>query len=66
MACVDYMRNFYNQEDFKADQYSVFLPDVIKMCNTMILETYTKNTEILNEILELYRFLVEKYASHAH
>ena len=32
----------------------------------MILESYTKNTEILNEILELYRFLVEKYASYAH
>ena len=35
------------------------------MCNLMIRETYTKNTEILNEILELYRFIVEKYASHA-
>jgi hypothetical protein len=33
------------------------------MCNQMILLSYTKNTEILNEILELYRFIVEKYAS---
>jgi hypothetical protein len=63
MACVDYMRNFFNQEYFKVDQYSGFLPEVITMCNTMILETYSKNTEILNEILELYRFVVEKYAS---
>jgi len=31
----------------------------------MIKETYTKNTEILNDILELYRFIVEKYASHS-
>jgi hypothetical protein len=31
----------------------------------MIKETYTKNTEVLNEILELYRFIVEKYAAHA-
>ncbi|CDW75637.1 UNKNOWN [Stylonychia lemnae] len=31
----------------------------------MIQQTYTKNIEILNEILELYRFIVEKYASHA-
>lgn len=35
------------------------------MCNMMIKQTYTLNTEILNEILELYRFIVEKYASHA-
>ena len=35
------------------------------MCNQMIRESYTKNTEILNEILGLYRFIVEKYASHA-
>lgn len=63
---MDYMRNFFNQVNFKTEQYACFLPEVIAMCNSMIFETYTKNTEILNEILELYRFLVEKYASHAH
>ena len=65
MACVEYMKSFYNQTDFRVDAYSHFLGDVITMCNKMIQETYTKNTEILNEILELYRFIVEKYAAHA-
>ncbi len=65
MACVEYMKNFYNQTVFRVDAYAHFLGDVIAMCNSMIQSTYTKNTEILNEILELYRFIVEKYASHA-
>ena len=65
MACVDYMKNFYNDQYFKAEQYAHFLGDVIQMCNKMIQSTYTKNTEILNEILELYRFIVEKYSAHA-
>ena len=46
------------------DAYSHFLEDVLTMCNDMIMRTYTQNTEILNEILELYRFIVEKYANH--
>jgi hypothetical protein len=65
MACVDYMTNFYNDANFRTDTYAHFLGDVIQMCNMMIKQTYTLNTEILNEILELYRFIVEKYASHA-
>jgi hypothetical protein len=65
MACVDFMTNFYNDDCFRTEAYAHFLGDVILMCNHMIRETYTKNTEILNEILELYRFIVEKYASHA-
>lgn len=59
------MRNFYNDANFKVDSYGHFLGDVIQMCNQMILQTYTKNIEILNEILELYRFIAEKYASSA-
>ncbi len=65
MACVEYMKNFYNQQNFRVDAYSHFLGDVLTMCNDMIMRTYTKNTEVLNEILELYRFIVEKYAEHS-
>ena len=65
MACVDYMTNFYNDANFRTDTYAHFLGDVLQMCNLMIKQTYTLNTEILNEILELYRFIVEKYSSHA-
>jgi hypothetical protein len=62
---VEYMKNFYNQQNFRVDAYAHFLGDVLTMCNDMIMRTYTKNTEVLNEILELYRFIVEKYAEHA-
>ena len=65
MACVEYMKNFYNDANFRTDAYATVLGSVIQMCNQMIRSTYTKNTEILNEILELYRLIVEKYASHA-
>lgn len=57
------MKNFYNDHYFKSERYSQLLGDVVQMCNKMILTTYTHNTEILNEILELYRLIVEKYAS---
>jgi len=57
------MKNFYNDHYFKSERYSQLLGDVVQMCNKMILTTYTQNTEILNEILELYRLIVEKYAS---
>jgi hypothetical protein len=62
MVCVEYMKNFYNWEHFNSGVYSHFLTDVLRMCNQMIMTTYTKKTEILNEVLELYRLIVEKYA----
>lgn len=62
MACIDYIKSFYNDAYFKTEAYAHILIDVISMCNKMILTTYTKNTEVLNEILELYRLLVEKYS----
>lgn len=60
---MEYMRNFYNDANFRVAAYAHCLGDVMRMCNQMIQLSYTKNTEILNEILELYRFIVEKYAS---
>jgi hypothetical protein len=63
MACIDYIKSFYNDAYFKTETYAHILTEVIAMCNKMIMTTYTKNTEVLNEILELYRLLVEKYSS---
>ena len=67
MACIDYMRNFYNQSEFRVEAYAHFLGDVLGMCNRMIQNSYQRsnNAEILNEVLELYRFVVEKYAAEA-
>lgn len=63
MACIEYIKSFYNDAYFKTDAYAHILSDVIGMCNKMIMTTYTKNTEVLNEILELYRLIVDKYSS---
>jgi hypothetical protein len=60
MACIDYMKNFYFDMYFKTDTYQSLLKDVLTMSNTMIMKTYQKNSEVLNEVLELYRIIVEK------
>ena len=62
MACVEYMKSFYFDMYFKTDSYSHILADVIIMCNKMIETTYKINTEVLNEVLELYRLIVDKYS----
>jgi hypothetical protein len=64
MGCIEYMKNFYNDANFRVDAYAHFMGDVIIMCNQMIKDTYQHSTIVINEILELYRFIVEKYSAH--
>lgn len=33
MGCVEYMKNFYNDANFRVEAYSHFMGDVIMMCN---------------------------------
>jgi hypothetical protein len=40
MGCVEYMKNFYNDANFRVQAYGHFMGDVIGMCNQMIKETY--------------------------
>jgi hypothetical protein len=62
---MDYFKNFYNDHNFKTIKYAHILPKMLEICNQMILK-YSRvegaNYEVVNEILELYRFIVEKYA----
>jgi len=62
MACIDYMKNFYNDYQFKVTTYAPMLPQVIQMSSAMLLKSQS-NTDVVNEILDLYRFIVDKYAS---
>lgn len=65
MCCMEYFKNFYNDHNFKINKYAHILPKMLEICNQMILKysrVQESNFEIVNEILELYRFVVEKYA----
>ena len=65
MCCMEYFKNFYNDHNFKTNKYAHILPKMLEICNQMIMKysrVQESNFEIVNEILELYRFVVEKYA----
>ena len=69
MTCVDYLKNFYNDHMFKVAKYAHLLAKVLPMCNKMILKyadstNQEQNFQVINEVLELYRFIVEKYAGY--
>ena len=62
MACIDYLKNFYNDHEFKVEQYAYMLAQVVDMSSKMLLQCVS-HPDIINEILELYRFIVDKYSS---
>jgi ubiquinone biosynthesis protein UbiJ len=66
MCCMEYLKNFYNDADFKINKYAHLLPKVLEICNSMIQKyaAVQGNIEVINEILELYRLIVEKYAGY--
>ena len=62
MNCSEYMKNFYNDHNFKVSSFAHLLPPVITMANQMMLKC-SANMEAVNEILELFRFIIDKYAA---
>jgi len=67
LKCIEYLKNFYNNHQFKINKYAHLLGKVIPLSNQMIMK-FSESTEehtqmIINEVLELYRFVVEKYAA---
>ena len=69
MVCIDYLKNFYNDHMFKTIKYAHLLTKVLPICNQMVLKYTSKENsnvqnsyQVINEILELYRYIVEKYA----
>ena len=61
MGCIEYMRNFFNDHMFRVNTYSHLVPAVVKMGSTM-MQKCVANSEAINEILDMYRFVVDKYA----
>lgn len=62
MTCAEYMKNFYNDHAFKVHAYAHLLPSVLEMgCHMM--NTCAGNMEAVNEILDLFRFVIDKYAA---
>jgi len=62
MTCAEYMKNFYNDHTFKVHAYAHLLPPVLEMGNHM-LGKCAGNMEAVNEILDLFRFVIDKYAA---
>ena len=62
MNCAEYMKNFYNDVNFKVNIFAHLLPAVLTMANHM-LDKCSANMEAVNEILDLFRFIVDKYAA---
>ena len=61
MVCVEYMHNFFNDHDFKVNAYQHIVPSIVDMGGKMLTKC-GNNSEAINEILDLYRFIVDKYA----
>ena len=61
MGCIQYMSNFFNDANFKVNAYQQMVPTVVDMGSKMLTKC-GHNSEAVNEILELYRFIVDKYA----
>ena len=62
MSCIEYMRNFFNDHQFRVNTYAHIVPDVVRMGSTM-LQRCSDNSKAVNQILDLYRFIVDKYAA---
>lgn len=61
-GCIEFMHNFFNDNKLDVQAYAHLVPDVVRMGKTM-LQKCAENSEAVNEILDLYRFIVEKYAA---
>jgi len=61
MSCLEYMRNFFNDHMFRVHAYAHMVPDVVRMASVM-LQRCAGNSAAINEILDLFRFIVDKYA----
>lgn len=61
MCCIEYMRNFFNDHNFRVNAFASLVPPVVKMGSNMLTKCVA-NSEAINEILDLFRFIVDKYA----
>ena len=70
MCCIDYLKNFYNDHQFKINRFAILLPKVLNVGNQMIVKFSSDSIggeaelkfKAMNEVLELFRLVVEKYS----
>ena len=61
MCCIGYMKNFFNDHLFRVNTFTHLVPQVVTMGSSMLTKCVT-NSEAINEILDLFRFIVDKYS----
>lgn len=70
MSCLFYFSNFFNDHTFKVAQFAPLVAPVLRICNRLVLlasqsgEELTQQLIVINETLEVYRFIVERYAAY--
>jgi hypothetical protein len=63
MSCLDYIKNFFCDYQFKVDTYAhIVAPVVAQSSNMMRRLLKMGKPSIVNEVLQLYRFIVDKYS----
>ena len=55
------MKNFFNDHLFRVNTFTHLVPQVVTMGSSMLTKCVT-NSEAINEILDLFRFIVDKYS----
>ena len=57
------MKNLYNDAEFKKDKFRHLLPRVVEMVVSMVHRIILLgNTEVVTEVIDIFRFIVDKYA----
>ena len=71
MKCIDYMKNFYQDYQFRTQKYAHLLGRISPICKELILKYLSReqnkeqNYQVINEILELFRYIVSWYAGYS-
>ena len=69
MSCLGYFSNFFNDHQFRVAAFAGLVTSVLRICNELILKAMSAGAEltmkliVVNETLEAYRFIVERYAA---
>ena len=61
MVCIEYMRTFFSDRNFKVSAYEQMVPLAVETGFKMITSC-VHNSEAVSEILDLYTLIVGKYA----
>lgn len=63
MYCIEYLKSFYNEFEFRVQAYAPLLPLVVEYSTGFLRQLFSMNKQVVvNEMLELYRFIVDKYS----